>query len=165
MKKQKDFYSTFAIRILPLAFLFIFLQDANAQSRRDRKKQLAIVIATAKSYKGTPYQFGGMTKKGIDCSGLIYNSYKAAGIKVPRTAKEQTKIGKSKGWEDLREGDLVLFKFKEKGEKWWHSGMITELKGENIKFIHASSSKGVIESDLMSDYYKSNVKRFQRIIK
>ena len=165
MKKIHSNYSTLLLRILLFALSFGFFQTVAAQSRKDRKKQLAVVIATAKSYKGTPYQYGGLTKKGIDCSGLIYNSYKAAGIKVPRTAKEQTKIGKSKGWEDLREGDIVLFKFKEKGEKWWHSGMITEVKGDQIKFIHASSSRGVVESDLMSDYYKSNVKRFQRVIK
>lgn len=154
------------LRFYWLFVLLVFLvSTADAQRGRKRKKQLATVVATAKSYKGTPYVYGGNTKRGIDCSGLIHNSYKAAGISLPRTAKAQSKVGASKGWGGLREGDIVFFKFKQKRDKWWHSGMITSVDGDNIKFIHASSSRGVVESNLMSDYYKKNVKRFRRIIK
>ncbi|MDH5608901.1 MAG: C40 family peptidase [Cyclobacteriaceae bacterium] len=151
------------LALVTLCFLLL-ATDADAQ-RKKRKEQLATVIQTAKGYLGTPYLYGGTTRKGIDCSGLIYTSYKAAGITLPRTAEAQAKAGKARGWEELREGDIVLFKFKDDGEKWWHSGMITYVKGEQIKFIHASSSRGVVESDLMNDYYRKNVKRFRRVIK
>lgn len=148
-----------------LLSFFVCSQVSYGQRKKARKKQLATVIATAKSYSGTPYRYGGMSKSGVDCSGLIYQSYKAAGIKVPRTAKEQSKFGKSRGWDKLRAGDIVFFKFKQKGEKWWHSGIITRVENNAVYFIHASSSRGVVESNLMSDYYRKNVKRFRRIIR
>lgn len=154
-------------KYLLLAFLVagIFL-PATAQKKKKRRKQnIETVIQTARSYIGTPYLWGGNTKGGIDCSGLIHNAYKTIGLKLPRTAKEQSKVGKSRGWEGIRAGDIVYFKFKSKKGKWWHSGMITSVGEETVKFIHASSSRGVVESNLMSDYYRKNVKRFRRVIK
>ncbi len=140
--------------------------DLSAQKKKKRKQQrVDNVIATARSYIGTPYKWGGNTKRGIDCSGLIHNSYKTIGLKLPRTAKEQSKVGKKRGWEGVKPGDIVFFKFKEKRSKWWHSGMITSVAKDRIRFIHASSSRGVVESNLMSDYYRKNVKNFRRVIK
>jgi probable lipoprotein NlpC len=153
--------------ILPLMIVLLWAaQPAEAQrKKKKRQAQLNTVVVTAKTYIGTPYRFGGNTKSGIDCSGLIHNSYAAAGIKIPRTAKEQSKYGKSKGWNEIRTGDVVTFKFKEKREKWWHSGIVTRVSGDQVKFVHASTSRGVVEDNLMSDYYKKNVKRIRRIIK
>lgn len=155
--------------VIALCLSFAFLIIASplfAQKKKKRKKQrIETVISTARSYIGTPYKWGGNTRSGIDCSGLIHNSYKTIGLKLPRTAKEQSKVGSKKGWEGIKPGDIVFFKFKEKRSKWWHSGMITSVSANQIKFIHASSSRGVVESNLMSDYYKKNVKNFRRVIK
>lgn len=122
------------------------------------------MVAEAKTYIGTPYVWGGSSRKGIDCSGLIYNCYRKIDVKLPRTAEQQSKIGNSKSWGSVRPGDIVYFKFKEKRNKWYHSGLIISVDGDNIKFIHASSSRGVVESNLNSDYYKKNVKKFRRVI-
>ena len=140
---------------------------APAQKKKKRRKQkIEKVVASGRSYVGTPYKWGGNTKRGIDCSGLIKNAYQTINVSLPRTAKEQSKVGSKKGWEGIRKGDLVYFKFKEKGKgKWYHSGMITYVSYEKILFIHASSSKGVVESNLLADYYKKNVKSFRRVIK
>ncbi len=123
------------------------------------------VIATGRSYIGTPYKWGGMSRSGMDCSGLIYTSYKTIGVNLPRTAKEQSKTGKKRGWEGIREGDLVYFKLKKKGDKWFHSGMITYVGEDKILFVHASSSQGVVESNLLADYYKNSVRNFRRVIR
>lgn len=155
-------------RYLLLLFILVTfsVQPTEAQKKRKRKKQkVETAIATARSYIGTPYKWGGNTKSGIDCSGLIQKSYKTIGVNLPRTAKEQSKVGKKKGWEGIKRGDIVFFKFKQKGNKWYHSGMITSVTSDAIKFIHASSSRGVVESNLLSDYYKKNVKNFRRVIK
>ncbi|MEQ6167206.1 C40 family peptidase [Ekhidna sp. MALMAid0563] len=153
------------MKYLLSAFLIagIFI-SAPAQNKKKRRK-IESVIKTGRSYVGTPYKWGGLSRSGIDCSGLIYQSYKTIGVSLPRTAKAQSKTGNKRGWNGIREGDLVYFKFKKKGSKWYHSGMITYVGKDKILFVHASSSRGVIESNLLSDYYKKNVKNFRRVIK
>lgn len=161
INRQKSFMRS--ILLVGLSFWFVSIIPASAQNKKKSKK-ISVVIQNAEAYKGTPYKYGGTSKSGIDCSALIQNSFSNAGYKVPRTSKEQSKYGKKVGWNGLRPGDLVFFKFKKKGEKWYHSGLITKVQGENIYFIHASSSRGVVESNLKSDYYKKNVKTFRRVI-
>ena len=133
---------------------------------QNKKKQKKITLATnhAKSFIGTPYQYGGNSKNGIDCSSLIQQSYAIIGIEMPRTAQEQAKIGNKKGESGVRPGDIVYFKFKQKREKWWHTGLVTYVNKNKIKFIHASSSRGVVE-DTHNDYYKKHTKYFRRVIK
>ena len=155
-------YSTYLLSIFLIVGLFV--QSPAQKKKKRRLKKIESVIQTGKSYIGTPYKWGGNTKRGIDCSGLIHNSYKTIGVDLPRTSKEQSKVGKKRGWEGIRKGDLVYFKFKKKGSKWFHSGMITYVGKDKILFIHASSSRGVIESNLLSEYYKKNVKSFRRVI-
>lgn len=151
---------------LVILFVGILALPVEAQKKKKRKQQkIENAISFARSYIGTPYKWGGNSKSGIDCSGLIQKSYKSIGINLPRTAKEQSKIGKKRGWEGIKPGDIVFFKFKQKGNKWYHSGMITRVSNEQVKFIHASSSRGVVESNLMSDYYRKSVKNFRRVIR
>jgi cell wall-associated NlpC family hydrolase len=123
-----------------------------------------LILSSVKSYLGTPYEYGGMSRKGIDCSALLYMAYNTGGVKLPRQSKDQSKFGKNVKLNRLKPGDLVFFKFKQKSEKSWHSGVIVSVEKNKIKFIHASSSKGVIESDLLSEYYLTNVKGFRRVI-
>ncbi len=152
--------------ILLLAFTIFLTATTHlvqGQNKKKRKK-IDVVITKAESYKGTPYKYGGTTTSGIDCSALIQNSFTHAGYQIPRTSKEQSKYGKKVGWGGVRPGDLVFFKFKKKGEKWYHSGLIVRREGDDIYFVHASSSRGVVESNLSSDYYKKNVKVFRRVI-
>ena len=147
--------------LLAILLIGIFIPT----SAQKRKRSIENVISVGRSYIGTPYKWGGNSKTGIDCSGLIHNAYKTVGIQLPRTAKEQSKVGNKRSWGGIRKGDLVYFKFKNKGDKWFHSGMITHVDQDKILFVHASSSKGVTESNLLSDYYKKNVKNFRRVIK
>lgn len=120
---------------------------------KDDEQAAQKVIKTAKSYIGTKYKFGGNDKKGIDCSGLICASYRSAGLELPRTSNEQSKIGKRVYIGELEEGDLVFFGATPGSKKITHVGVVSSVNGDKVKFIHAATSTGVIENEI-DTYYR-----------
>jgi cell wall-associated NlpC family hydrolase len=93
-------------------------------------------------YQGSPYQYGGMTAQGFDCSGFIKVAYNEAFQKnIPRTTEQLFKHGYAVRRDQLATGDVVFFKTS---YKQLHAGIYM---GDNT-FIHASTSKGVIRSSL-----------------
>lgn len=110
------------------------------------------------SWLGVPYKFGGTTKQGVDCSGLVSSLYKEGYNKqIPRTTKEMFDKSKRVSEKDLKEGDLVFFNFDSK--KVSHVGLYLN---EN-KFIHASTKKGVIIGSLDDPYNKKYFIRGARV--
>jgi cell wall-associated NlpC family hydrolase len=69
----------------------------------------ADVVAAARSYLGTRYEWGGMSERGIDCSGLVHMAYRQGGRFVPRDAHEQEEAGAEVVEAELRPGDLVTY--------------------------------------------------------
>jgi cell wall-associated NlpC family hydrolase len=105
------------------------------------------------SYLGTPYRWGGMTRTGVDCSGLVCLVYRELkGVALPRSAADLLNIGSAVGTADLKSGDLVFFRWGFFG-RVDHVGIYT---GEG-RFVHASSHLGVIESGLNDAYYRSHL--------
>ncbi|MDP2413739.1 C40 family peptidase [Daejeonella sp.] len=100
------------------------------------------------SWIGVPHRSGGMDKRGVDCSGFTFLLEKEVYDKdLPRTARTMADKVKRKYEHDLEEGDLVFFDFD--GQKFSHVGVYLH----NNKFVHASTSKGVIISDLKDPWY------------
>lgn len=113
-------------------------------------KNLDLLSAVDEWY-GTRYLYGGTTKSGIDCSAFAREIYADAfSINLPRTAREQYKICKIISATEMNTGDLVFFNT---------SGGVSHVGVylQNNKFVHASTSNGVIISDLYEPYY---IKRF-----
>lgn len=119
------------------------------------KKQVSVadkIVWTAVTYKGTPYKYGGTTDRGMDCSGLIYTSYKQRGVDIPRVSYAMAEEGKRVSLKNVQRGDLLFFKTSKSGKRVNHVGLVTSNDNE-IKFIHATSSKGVIVTSLNNPYW------------
>jgi cell wall-associated NlpC family hydrolase len=122
-------------------------------------QQLAqTVISSALSFVGTPYQWGGTTKQGMDCSGLIITAFQTAGLKIPRVAGDQAKIGSVVEIDELMAGDLVFFTDKPGNTPITHVGLVVQPQYDkkSVIFVHASSGpKGVMQDQLLSKYWQS----------
>ena len=104
----------------------------------------------AAEWMGVPYRTGGESKRGADCSGLTCQIYKKVyHTKLSRSTEGQKKESSKVAKRNLREGDLVFFTSSRSGRKVAHVGIYLK----DGKFIHASTSQGVIVSRLDEPYY------------
>jgi probable lipoprotein NlpC len=120
------------------------------------ESQVDKVISIARSYTGVPYRWGGTTRSGMDCSGLLMTCFNEADLNIPRTTAEQVKFGRGVRLYELQPGDLVFFA-AQKGNpnKVTHVGMVTEVRDKHdVRFIHASTKLGVVENNIYTDYYR-----------
>ncbi len=119
------------------------------------------VLEEAYAWLGTPYRLGGETRNGVDCSGLTCMAYKeATGIKLPRSSREQADFCHRVRRSELRPGDLVFFSSRRGGDRINHVAIYV---GDN-SIIHATSSQGVVVSNLDEDYWKSHFYSCGRVL-
>ncbi len=111
-----------------------------------------MLVKVAKSFVGAPYKYGGNTLRGLDCSAYVKKIYEIFDVQLPRSAREQYKVGSRIDRSELAIGDLVFFKTRRYAKHPTHVGIFI---GDS-NFIHASSGKGrlgVKIDSLNSDYY------------
>ncbi len=153
------------VRKFPQLLLWIPFVALVAFSCASRKKASSdpfdVVISTARSYTGTPYKYGGTTRAGMDCSALVFHSYYAVGINMPRISADQSKVGKKVNVRDLQRGDVLFFATGKRKNQVTHAGIVTEVAKNDVRFIHSSTSLGVSE-DYLSNRYWSKVFLFGR---
>ncbi|TAE51142.1 MAG: YARHG domain-containing protein [Bacteroidetes bacterium] len=135
---------------------FIYATDPPA---RDEEK-VEQVVRSAASYMGTPYKLGGLTRKGIDCSGLMMVSFAEAGHQLPRVSRDQALTGIKVDRKDLQRGDLIFFR---KGSRISHVAMVVYADETEVKFIHSCVSQGVTITSLSNSYYNSRFHSARRI--
>jgi lipoprotein Spr len=133
------------------------------EAKTENRSLVNNLIKKATENIGVRYKAAGTTKDGFDCSGLVYTTFESENIKLPRSSYEQAKIGKVIPLNDAEKGDLIFFKTN-KSSKINHVGLITEVNADEVKFIHSSTSKGVIISSTKELYYKNSFEQINRII-
>ena len=118
--------------------------------------EVQLLVKVATGFIGAPYRFGGESLRGIDCSSFVQRIYRIFDVTLPRSAREQAKVGISITRDNLKKGDLVFF---HTNRSLGHVGIYIG----NNEFVHASSkSKAVRIDSLDTPYYQ---KRFQRAIR
>lgn len=129
-----------------------------AATKVEKPRANTSLEALVNTWLGTPYVWGGSSKSGTDCSGFVLQIYKAQyGIDLPHKAQMMydDKRGSSVSRGRLQEGDLVFF-----GSFWGIEHVGIHLS--NDRFAHASSSRGVIISNLNEKYYKNKYQGARR---
>ncbi|BBA17172.1 C40 family peptidase [Blattabacterium cuenoti] len=110
-----------------------------------------------------PYRYGGNAKSGIDCSAFIKNVFASYQIFLPRISYNQAKKGAFIPKNKIKKGDLLFFSTGI-SKKINHVGMVTHTNNKNIFFIHASTSNGVIISQLYQKYWSHRFIMARRIL-
>jgi cell wall-associated NlpC family hydrolase len=121
------------------------------------------LINSASDNLGVNYLAGGTTSNGYDCSGFLFSTFKKFDITLPRSSHEMAKAGTQIDQGKAKKGDLIFF-INRGQHRINHVGMIVEVNGDEIKFIHSSTKAGVIISSLKESYYERTFKQINRII-
>lgn len=136
----------------------IFLEEQTVtlpQVGSGDKEKRKLVDPVGRQWIGTPYLYGGYSKRGVDCSGLTKSILTDPKIgmnerMIPRSARDQAQIGKSVSRDRQQIGNLVFFSASPNTSKITHVGMVLD----NDHFIHASTSRGVVIQSLNEKWWK-----------
>ncbi len=122
------------------------------------------IINTALTYSGVRYKYGGTSAQGMDCSGLLFVSFGKNEVDLPRVSHEMAGEGKRIRLNKVRKGDLLFFKTSRKGKRINHVGLVVSVEKDEIKFIHSTSSRGVIVSSLREGFWNLSFIKATRVL-
>ncbi|AKK75022.1 hydrolase Nlp/P60 [Chryseobacterium gallinarum] len=127
-------------------------------------RSISDILKDAEKYLGTPYKFGGNTSSGFDCSGFTVKVFEENDFSLPRRSSDQAVAGKNIDIRDVKPGDLLFFATGG-GSRVSHVGIVHDIGPDGeVKFIHASTSKGVIISSLNEKYWNKAYLHAQRVL-
>lgn len=123
----------------------------NKETSNFNQEELDQLFKQGFSYVGVPYRVGGSDKNGLDCSGLLFTMYQSSFFQIPRTTSQQLEFGIPVSMNQIQRGDWVFF--SNQSGMINHVGIVSNIKNDSILFLHASTSKGVREDELMKGYW------------
>ncbi len=121
------------------------------------------MINNAMQFLGVRYRGGGTSPDGMDCSGMVTAVYNLFDMAIPRSSRDMATVGEKVDSSSVKKGDLIFFKTNGK-RVINHVGMVVDIIGDEIKFIHSSTSKGVIISSTKESYYKKTFAQVNRVL-
>lgn len=130
----------------------------------ENMSKVDFLIAKASEHLGTRYRGGGTTSAGFDCSGLMFATFKNIDMTLPRSSGSMA-VGAGVRIEryQAQKGDLIFFTTNGRGSIN-HVGLITEIIGDEIKFIHSSVQSGVVISSTKEPYYAKRFIQINRVL-
>ena len=142
---------------------FSFTEEPDQKPYEESTSFIDEVIDNAMDYKGVKYRYGGTTRKGMDCSGLICTAFKEAGKTMPRTSRSMYDTAKEMDLDEVRKGDFLFFATGRNKRQVNHVALITRVTPGEIEFIHSTTSRGVMTSTLNEAYWLNAFLRAGRI--
>jgi probable lipoprotein NlpC len=143
-------------RIPPFALLLtcLFLLLADCAGKRPTNRRRTAMQGAIEDYLGTPYRYGGTSRRGIDCSGLVVEIYRSVGVDLPRMSEGQIKAGSRVDLPDLRFGDVLFFSkaSRKGGGRTLHVGLYMA----DGQFVHASKTRGVVLDSLRKEHWRKS---------
>lgn len=150
-------YASLTASMLLMASVLIFTGCSSTQRTSSGQVEQRL-MSEFQTWRGTPYQWGGISTTGVDCSGFIQAIYRdALGIDLPRTTDTQMRVGRRVSPQRLQVGDLVFFRT---GRRTLHAGIVLS----NGRMMHASTSNGVEITNLNASYWRRNFIGARRVL-
>jgi cell wall-associated NlpC family hydrolase len=137
-----------------------FVKDAQINPDKINVTQRDSIVSFATELLGTPYIVASSSREGFDCSGFVYFVFKHHKIQVPRSSGGFSNFGKEISIENVKKGDILVF-LSPTSNRIGHVGIVTNPKGKQSDFIHATSGremKVVITSLKQEGYARRFVK-------
>lgn len=172
MKSNNKLHTIFLMLTLTFSSAFVFGQEENdtlqisvpdtlvtASAVKDslpvgNSEQVDQIIGFAKKFLGTPYHYAGSTPSGFDCSGFIYYVFGNFGLQLTRSSYGLAELGETVKLADIRPGDLMFFKGRNANStRVGHVALVVEVTPDAIRFIHASTSRGVVIDNFKTSKY------------
>ncbi|MCH8558714.1 MAG: NlpC/P60 family protein [Balneolia bacterium] len=148
----------FGFLLLMLISISLLSGCRSTQPRGAQNQVEQRLLQQFEQWRGVPYRLGGITTSGVDCSAFVQNVYRDGfNVNIPRTTGEQMNAGVAVNPRQLMIGDLVFFRT---GRNTLHVGIVMR----NGRFMHASTSQGVIMDDLNQQYWRDRFIRARRVL-
>ncbi|WP_266367392.1 C40 family peptidase [Tellurirhabdus rosea] len=161
------FFAVWAAFVSAKPAAFPVVSDSIGTSTRSETPSLVDeLISYSRKYLHARYRSGGSSPRGFDCSGFTRFCFSQFGIRLPHSSAAQHGVGDRVDRKEARPGDLIFFKgHSQKGSRIGHVGLIVEVIGDRIKFIHSAWNGGVRYDWLHAGYYRARFAGVRRVDK
>lgn len=134
------------------------------KTKKATDTQAKRIVDYAFAFDGVRYKRGGTTKEGMDCSGLVVTAFDSENISLPRISRDIALTGDSIDLKQVSKGDLLFFATRRNSRTISHVGIVTTAREGFVEFIHASTSNGVIVSNMAEKYWYFAFIQARRVI-